>query len=60
MMFEAETLTKFKLDELQIFWPDAISALLKQRDVFVSIKTGGRKSLCFQGCTYHGIRLYVH
>ena len=60
MTFEDEILTEFNLDELQIFQQDDISALLKRTVVFVSIKTGGGKSLCFQGCIYHGIRLYVH
>ena len=44
--FEGIILTTFKLNELQNIQRDALSALLKRRDVFVSIKTGGGKSLC--------------
>ena len=48
--FEARILTTLKLDKLQSFQRDVLSALLKRRGVFVSIKTGIGKSLCYQTC----------
>ncbi|XP_045162072.2 probable ATP-dependent DNA helicase RecS [Mercenaria mercenaria] len=39
---------KFNIDELKEFQKDTISNLVKGRDVFLSVKTGGGKSLCYQ------------
>ena len=49
--FEARILTTLKLDKLQSFQRDVLSALSKRRGVFVSIKTGRGKSLCYQTYT---------
>ena len=41
--------SKFNLEALKPFQEETIRELLKGRDSFVSIKTGGGKSICYQG-----------
>lgn len=47
--FETKVKEVFHLNELKNFQKESLAALLKGRDVFLSIKTGGGKSICYQG-----------
>ncbi|XP_052678559.1 uncharacterized protein LOC128159483 [Crassostrea angulata] len=40
---------RFSLDALKPFQEETITQLLKGRDSFLSVKTGGGKSICYQG-----------
>lgn len=40
---------RFSLDALKLFQEVTITQLLKGRDSFLSVKTGGGKSICYQG-----------
>ena len=39
---------KFKIERLEAFQDNTLKALLKGRDVYLSVKTGSGKSLCYQ------------
>ncbi|KAK3107170.1 hypothetical protein FSP39_008446 [Pinctada imbricata] len=39
----------FNLPVLQDFQKETLTALLNKRDAFVSVRTGGGKSICYQG-----------
>ena len=42
-------LDKFAIDEIKPFQKETFESLLDKKDVYLSVKTGGGKSLCFQG-----------
>jgi len=48
MAFEVICGKTFGFEKLKAFQEDTIDHLLKGRDVFLSVKTGGAKSICYQ------------
>lgn len=60
MAFETGILITLKLDTMTLNQRNAIYALLKQKNVFLSIKTGGGKIFCHQGCTPSYVSMLIN